>query len=172
MSIQVLDEQLFSHFRLKIKQHPNYASIKMVFHTDFVNTKEVPSTYKFLQNLLPSVLRSTCYNRENLPFFEEVKKTELGHLYEHILLEYLCKLKIQKGFKKAVFKGKTHWNWSKDPMGTFHITATSGKNDADILNEAVKQANDLMSLLLKESKKSNKTYKQVSLRSPVYMMMG
>ena len=76
---------------------------------------------KILQRNLPQVLDALCFNDSNLPFDIEVKNTEMGHLFEHIILEYMCEEKIKNGFPKASFKGVTNWNWKKDIQGTFHI---------------------------------------------------
>ena len=113
-----------------------------------VNTTEIPSVYELLRENLPSVLLTTCYNDMNLPFEEEVRNTEIGHLFEHILLEYLCQMKIRKGARRATFAGRTKWNWSRDPMGRFHIHLTCGQNDSDILPEALEKTVSLMKLVL------------------------
>src|SRR5689334_5791355 len=131
-------------FKLDINQHKDHTKITMILLTDIVNTKDVPKTYEFLEKVLPSILRSKCYNNKNLPFFQEVNNTEIGHLFEHMLLEYLCKLKVQKGFKKATYSGKTQWDWLKDPKGTFHIMTDTKEEDEEILQEAIKQCSTLM----------------------------
>lgn len=102
-----------------------------------VNTREIPETYSTLKKLLPNIFLSECFNDEKLPFRKEVKETEIGHLFEHILLEELCRIKGSKGFKKVVFSGVTKWNWLEDQFGTFHIEVDAGFNDFDVLEEAV-----------------------------------
>lgn len=105
-----------------------------------VNTREIPKTYSTLKKLLPSIFLSECFNDEKLPFKKEVEETEIGHLFEHILLEELCRVKASKGFKKVVFSGVTKWNWIEDEFGTFHIEVDAGFNDFDILEEAVESS--------------------------------
>lgn len=168
MIIQQHREQI-SYFNLRIKQHKSFTAIRIKFFTEMVNTQDIPLTYSLLQKFLPSILQSRCYNPGNLPFFEEVKKTELGHLFEHILLEYLCTLKIQKGYKKATYKGRTYWDWSSDPRGTFHIITDSGNKDRAVISRAIIQSTELMNLILQGNKTvSQKTYRQ-AVSTPVYM---
>ena len=113
-----------------------------------LNTEEIPAITQLLEANLPTVLRTTCYNDLGLPFNEEVKHTEMGHLFEHILLEYLCQHKLQKGATSATFSGRTRWNWVREPMGRFHIHLTCGKKDADILPLALEKTVSLMKLIL------------------------
>src|ERR1700761_2246371 len=80
-------ENLFS---LAITQKQTRTQITMDLLYNQINTKEIPFITDLLQKNLPSVLQTTCYNDLDLPFHVEVKNTEIGHLFEHILLEYLC----------------------------------------------------------------------------------
>src|ERR1700737_3152384 len=106
-------------FTLAIIQRTNFTKIIMQ-SPNYINTGEIPFIVDQLKEYLPNVLMTQCYNEDNLPFALEVRNTEIGHLFEHILLEYLCQLKIAKGFAKAEFAGRTRWNWIKDPRGKFH----------------------------------------------------
>lgn len=101
----------------------------MQLHTRAVNTRYIPHTSFILQRQCPSVLRTKCYNDRNLPFREEVRATEIGHLFEHILLEELCLEKLADGSVSAVFNGRTQWNWLKEPRGLFHINIDAGFSD-------------------------------------------
>lgn len=138
-------ENLFS---LAIAQKTDSTHIAMQLLHNHVNTSRMPFVYKFLKRHLPTVLLTECYNEDNLPFAMEVRNTELGHLFEHILLEYLCQLKIAKGSSYASFSGRTKWNWVKEPRGMFHISLTCGQTDADILPLALEKTINLMSLIL------------------------
>lgn len=113
-----------------------------------LNTSEIPSLVEMLQQQLPSVLSTTCYNDMELPFHVEVRNTEIGHLFEHILLEYLCQHKMAKGARAATFAGRTKWNWKRDPMGRFHIHLSCGSKDSDILPPALEQTVNLMKIIL------------------------
>ena len=138
-------ENLFS---LAIIQKQTSTRITMDLHYNQLNTEEMPSIVSQLEENLPSVLSTICYNDNNLPFNEEVQNTEIGHLFEHILLEYLCQHKLAKGARRATYAGRTKWNWHRDPMGRFHIHLNCGKKDADILPLALEQTVALMKVLL------------------------
>jgi hypothetical protein len=138
-------ENLFS---LAIIQRQTRTKIIMDLLYNQISTKEIPFIFDLLQEKLPSVLATTCYNDLNLPFDEEVRNTEIGHLFEHILLEYLCQHKLAKGAKSATYIGRTSWNWVRDPRGRFHIHLTCGKKDADILPLAIEKTVGLMKIIL------------------------
>ncbi len=137
-----------NHFSLVIKQKENQTKITMQLFDDKVNTSHISFIIELLKQHLPNVLLTACYNEDNLPFDVEVKNTELGHLFEHILLEYLCQLKIEKGADSATYAGRTRWNWVRDPMGKFHIRLDCGINDADILPQAVEKTIHLMKIIM------------------------
>jgi hypothetical protein len=138
-------ENLFS---LAIIQQRTKTKITMDVLYNQLSTAEIPSVFELLEENLPSVLMTTCYNDMDLPFNEEVRNTEIGHLFEHILLEYLCQHKIAKGARQATYAGRTHWNWTRDPLGRFHIHLTCGKKDADILPPALEKTVSLMKIIL------------------------
>lgn len=136
-------------FHLEIHNKTN-TKTKLVLRMidSIIYTGELPHTYKTLEAALPTIFKSKCYNSEKLPFHKEVKNTELGHLFEHILLEYLCDAKIEKGAKRATFSGHTEWNWQRDLRGTFHITLGIKKEDLSFLEVALEKTLNLFNLLL------------------------
>ncbi|SRR6266568_489869 len=138
-------ENLFS---LAITQRRTSTKITMDVLYNQLSTAEIPSVIDMLEENLPSVLMTTCYNDMDLPFNEEVRNTEIGHLFEHILLEYLCQHKIAKGARQATYAGRTRWNWTRDPLGRFHIRLTCGTKDADILPPALEKTVSLMKIIL------------------------
>jgi len=138
-------ENLFS---LAIIQKKTRTQIVMDLLYHQINTQKLPTITQLLQENLPSVLAATCYNELGLSFAEEVKNTEIGHLFEHILLEYLCQYKINTGARRATYAGRTKWNWVRDPFGRFHIHLTCGKKDANILPIALEQTVSLMKIIL------------------------
>lgn len=138
-------ENLFS---LAIVQKRTSTKITMDLLYNQLNTSEIPFLVEMLQQKLPSVLLATCYNDLGLPFNVEVRNTEIGHLFEHILLEYLCQHKIAKGARQATFAGRTKWNWKRDPFGRFHIHLSCGKKDSDILPPALEKTVSLMKVIL------------------------
>lgn len=120
----------------------------MLLLKDPINTADIPYTFDVLQSFLPSVLTTECFNDQGLPFSQEVKKTEIGHLFEHILLEYMCQFKINKGYKSAVYAGRTKWNWERDPKGVFHIRINCTLKDSDIFPLALGKSITLLKIIL------------------------
>lgn len=150
LSVEFIPSREFvveNFFHLIIAQRNTSTKIVMQLMNNQLNTATVPSIVSLLKYHLPNVLLTKCYNDDNLPFSIEVKNTETGHLFEHILLEYLCQLKIAKGHSRASYVGRTRWNWIRDPKGKFHIHLTCGKKDADILPIAIEKTIDLMKIL-------------------------
>ena len=128
--------QLFS---LTVNRKANSTTIYMELFTQEVNTRTNPLTVQLLKEYLPSVLRSQCFNDDNLPFAQEVRQTEIGHLFEHILLEHLCLLKLSHGHNSATYRGVTDWNWIKEKRGTFHIQINAGRNESNFFEEALQK---------------------------------
>jgi hypothetical protein len=147
LSQEQIIENLFS---LNVTQKNSSTKIIMQLHGSEVNTSHIPYIVDLLKINLPNVLLTKCFNDDNLPFQDEVRNTEIGHLFEHILLEYLCQLKIAKGFNRASYAGRTRWNWIKDPKGKFHIQLNCGIKDADILPLAIEKTVTLMTIIMKE----------------------
>lgn len=135
-------------FSLVIAQKLTATTITMQLYFDQVNTSDIPMIVDLLKIYLPNVLTTQCFNDDGYSFKEEVRHTELGHLFEHILLEYLCQLKMAKGCNKACFSGRTKWNWIRDPKGKFYIHINCGLKDADILPEAIEKTSQLMRIIL------------------------
>ena len=135
-------------FSLSITQRKKSTRIVMQLMSQEVNTETIPMIVDLLEEYLPAVLETTCYNENNLPFHLEVRNTEFGHLFEHILLEYLCQLKIAKGAPQATYVGRTKWNWYRDPKGRFHINLSCGQRDSDILPQALDKTVALMQTIL------------------------
>lgn len=129
-----------SLYHLNIYPNAFQTKIKMTLDTDFFHTNHLPSTVGQLRKSLPKILKSKCYNDDNLPFRKEVLNTEIGHLFEHILLEYLCNAKISGGAKRAVFRGLTSWDWQKDSKGIFYITLYIQPEDIKFLQTALKSS--------------------------------
>lgn len=136
-------------FSFKIGQTRKITMINIQFFTPFVNTSEIPSTLNFLKSEYPSVLLTTCFNDKNLPFIVEVNATEIGHLFEHILIDELCFLKIKHGAESAIYNGNTSWNWKINPYGSFQIRIDIGKKDLPILVEGLKKTIYLTNKLIR-----------------------
>lgn len=135
-------------FNLKIRQSSKLTMIHMQLGVSFVNTSDIPETVEFLNRNYPSVLRTECFNEKNLPFAIEVRSTEIGHLFEHILIDHLCLLKIKNGAKKAAINGTTSWNWQENPRGSFQILIDVGRKDIELLIKALRVTIDLTKKLM------------------------
>lgn len=135
-------------FLLFINHNKCTTHITMRVLTQNINTITLPHTYGVLKKSLPSILASDCYNNEQLPFSKEVKQTEIGHLFEHILLEYLCILKMSQGHDSATFRGKTSWNWKKDKFGTFRIKINAGQTIMPLFKEALQKSTYLLETIM------------------------
>lgn len=149
----VLDNPLYKMasenlYTLSVLPSTEKTSIVMKLLIPQVTTKDFLETSKILKVFLPSIFRSSCYNDDKLQFKDEVKNTEVGHLFEHILLEYLCLQKLEKGFDNAMYEGVTDWNWMRDPRGTFHITITASQEDFEIFTSALEQTIKLTNAIL------------------------
>ena len=117
-----------------------------------VNTRDLPHTDQFLKENFPSVLTTECFNDDNLPFNIEVKATELGHLFEHILLDQLCLIKLSSGdYHQAMFTGRTDWDWGRDQRGIFHITISVSESENYLLARAIKKTVALTESLINAS---------------------
>lgn len=138
-------------FYLTVNQEPKSVYMVMGLYSPVVNTKYLPQTVEIIKKSCPSVLKTMCFNEDNLPFSEEVKKTEIGHLFEHILLEYLCLEKLSGGFEKVVHNGNTNWNWVEDMEGTFHITVDSSLNDLPFFTKALEKTIQVVEKVLQSS---------------------
>lgn len=120
----------------------------MQLSTGFVNTRHIPHTYSYLAKNLPSVLNTECFNENKFSFKKEVRDTELGHLFEHILLDIICALKVEQGYDDAVYNGVTNWNWKKDPYGMFRISIDTGYDEEPLFHMAIKRTIEVFEELL------------------------
>lgn len=152
-------------FSLNIQHNKHTTLILMSLFTPVVNTVDIPETLQILQTLFPTVLKTRCFNDKNLPFDKEVVQTEIGHLFEHILLEYLCIYKIQSGCDCAKFKGFTDWNWKLNPWGTFSITINCGYRDLKIFSKALEKSIELTQFILSQNFYSSRMDRRRSLNS-------
>lgn len=139
-------------FLLDISQGLRETGIKMRLFTNYISTESLPNTYSILQRFLPSILDSKCFNEENLTFDEEVRATEVGHLFEHIILEYLTKLKLFYDNEDISFSGTTTWDWTRDEQGVFHIKINAGVREAHIFEEALEKSIRLINKIISQAR--------------------
>lgn len=135
-------------FSLEICEAKFGIRLTMVLFMESLTTRYFPGTYLTLSQHLPRIFRSRCFNQGHLPFEQEVQDTEMGHLFEHILLEYLCELKISRGASRAVFKGETWWDWRISRRGTYNIDIQSFNLDRKLFNEALRKAVKLFNFII------------------------
>jgi hypothetical protein len=145
-------------FSLDINPRKKSTKITMKMLTSVITTDKIPATYSILKSHLPSILRSKCFNENNFRFSKEVKCTEIGHLFEHILLEYLSQFKFAQGHKNPIFNGLTSWNWKKEERGTFHIKIDAGLDDKEIFSLAMKRSTDLLTFILQKAENNIPNY--------------
>jgi hypothetical protein len=135
-------------YQLTVSETKSNWKIEMTVAHTCLNTKTLPNTFHILEKHLPSIFHCDCFNKTNAPFREELKHTELGHLFEHMLLEYLCLAKLEAGSNTAEFIGKTSWNWRTETRGKFHIKIDKVDKNAPYFIEAVKKSIGLLNLIL------------------------
>lgn len=137
-----------NHFELNFKQETFETNITLKLLTPIVRTGNIRNTYATLLEVLPSIFESKCFNDEKLSFAKEVLNTEIGHLFEHILLEYLTQLKFTYDNKNISYSGITFWDWHKEEPGIFHIKVHVGLMDSHIFNEALNKSVNLLNKIL------------------------
>lgn len=118
--------------------------IKAPLHT----TANLPGTQAILKSILPSVITTDCFNAENLPFSQELQKTETAHLFEHILLDYLCREAIHSGAKSAEFIGRTYWSSSVLVPQDFEIKIGKAPIEEALFKEALSKSCSLLNIII------------------------
>jgi hypothetical protein len=119
-------------------------TIKMRFQTTFLTTSSIPNIVSILTKHVPNIFKCQCFNNKNFPFIEEVANTELGHLYEHILLEVLLDIAKDNGMLPVTYEGETSWNWKEDSRGIFHISIRGPMPSHELVEQAVSRTNLIM----------------------------
>ena len=150
ITAHLVGSSLYSNefFSFDIQRYKRSSKIVLKTLTPFVKTETIPATRAILKNRLPSVFRSKCFNENNYSFSREVRNTEIGHLFEHIILEYLSEFKCLQGAKHTVYNGLTSWNWVKEERGIFHIEIDAGYEDREIFNAAIQKSTILLEEIL------------------------
>lgn len=148
MSVSALHCYTSSLFAFDLHLGSAGCTIEMQVHSPHVTTDSLPQTKAILEQYCPSVLHTKCYNYDNLPFDEEVTATEVGHLFEHILLDFLCDEKVAAGASKACYNGTTSWNWTAFPHGSFTIKITHDEIEAGALHRALQKTIQVVELIL------------------------
>lgn len=104
---------------LEICVQPDDRRIKLTVEMpdpDRFLTSQVPHLSNRLFRLFPTLARHKCENGLGLTFRQECRRTEIPHLFEHLIIE------LQSQAQPAeVLRGETEWNWTIDPRGRFHV---------------------------------------------------
>lgn len=140
---------LSDYFSLNIRHKENITNIVLRLGLPFAHTDEIPQTLSILRQDLPGIFETECFNNKDIPFEIEAKNTEIGHLFEHILLEYLCQIKCSLGSEDICFNGETSWNWKRDKFGTFHISVSAGLLDIKEFYLALEKSIYLLEKIIK-----------------------
>lgn len=122
--------------------------IKIRFNLPFFNTDSIPQTFSFLQQQFPGVLTTKCFNKTGLPFTQEVTATELGHLFEHILIRKIYDLKKISGEDNFIVEARTDWDWKKEEKGIFNIFVKWGAWNFALFDQAIEETSLLCENLL------------------------
>lgn len=138
-------------YQLRVFYLADKTKIKMNIVSDFASTGNFPLTHQILKKRLPSIFASKCFNDKELPFELECQNTETGHLFEHILLEYLAKYKMKNDKKKKLYFGLTVWDWNLEAEGSFDIEIDADKNDKKIFEIALWQSKKLLDEILQSN---------------------
>jgi hypothetical protein len=137
-----------NHFNVSVSKKPQEVVLRMQFDKIKFSTRHFPNTLSFLKIHVPQVLKTKCFNPRNFTFRKEVVDTQMAHLFEHILLTFLCDAEIKLGAKSAKFRAVTQWNWKINPKGSFTVTIT-GKVRKKVLEMALIRAIGMTELLIK-----------------------
>ena len=132
-------------FSLHVKVHKNHSRIIFKADKNYLYSKNLPGTLPILKKNLPAIFFTKCINDNNYCFEEEAKNTEIAHLFEHIILTYLCLRKKIQEQNDFLYKAKTSWNWEKNEIGNFEIDLNVGLDEEKGLLWAIGKSRTLLS---------------------------
>lgn len=138
------------YFTLSIRELKTRVRMEMFVGHEMVNTQNLQCVVAELKKRIPEIFTTKCFNYKNQPFIEEVKNTELGHLFEHILLEKFCTNKANFGFSDFTIRGYTTWDWYKYPRGTFHITVNIKRLERAIFYQSLNQSISIYNAIIEK----------------------
>jgi hypothetical protein len=107
---------------LELSVLPEIKRIKMIVQMPDPNrylTSQVPHLPRLLLRLLPRLGKHTCHNDQGCSFRQECRRTEIPHLFEHLIIE--LQLQAQQN-PEDYLSGETEWNWQIDPRGLYHVS--------------------------------------------------
>lgn len=142
-----------NNFRVTGMQMAEKVMLVQEIYNPAIYTKDLPATVEVLSKNVPSIFANRCYNGRKFSFKKEVENTEVGHLFEHLILECLKILAFGK-YGKADFKGQTFWDWKTEKERKFNIVVYSDQNYKDIFEIALKRAVVIMEEIYKHRARS------------------
>ncbi len=128
------------YFYGQYRRENGHLSMRLCFTTSVFSTKALPGIVTHVSSCLPTIMESRCFNDQNLPFSQEIWNTELGHLFEHILLESLSLFKAEQFGAYEKVSGVTSWDWIDDTRGSFHIDIKTGFVTESIVDTAIEDS--------------------------------
>lgn len=138
----------YPFFSLHIRYHEDSIEITMRLFSPYKKTSAYPETLALLQQHFPQVLTTECFNDDHICFMQEVVDTELGHIFEHIILQYMCDEAFRLGLPTHEFEGRTWWDCSQESENSFRIAIFVSKAQKPIFLSALQQSIELLNLVL------------------------
>lgn len=144
-----IDSKKLNTFNFQYDVFKEGVKVHLVFTGDRLNTSEFPDMYAKLLGTIPTVLTTECANPKNLPFSEEVGQTEVGHLFEHVLLEYMA-LNKEKFVKNFTISGRTFWDSYNMKPNEFTVEIYCQLQDFPVFERSLQPACDLVSSIISD----------------------
>lgn len=123
------------NFHVNFEQKADRVVLAQEVFNPALYTEDLPCTLAVLEKRIPTIFTNHCRNGKGYTFKREAKNTEVGHLFEHLILENLKLLALKKR-KTADYRGVTSWDWSNNRRGSFDIVVYSGKKDKKLFSIA------------------------------------
>ncbi len=83
---------------------------------DRILTSQAPHLPQTLFRLFPHLAKHKCDNGQGYTFRRKCCKTEIPHLFEHLIIELQAQAQPVE-----VLRGETQWNWRIDPRSRFYV---------------------------------------------------
>ncbi len=106
---------------------------------EFNRTSQIPGIGDFLFQKLPGLREHKCFNEEGLTFPEEVKRTELAHVFEHVVIELI----LLKDPAAGEIIGWTTWDWKIQPRWSYEVEIDYA--NVGLIMEAIEDALAILS---------------------------
>lgn len=144
----MVSKELYSSDNFEVKIRLGEGRVELVHRIKhpLIHTSALPITEAFLAQEIASIFGNQCFNGKNKSFRAEASSTEIGHLFEHLILEYI-KLLAEKVYGGVCVSGETIWNWKEMGYGTFLIKIDFGQNYRGCIEDAILNAAKLLDKL-------------------------